>query len=73
MIRELRSIDMTGACPCAVQDLCKDTGCIVDQAADVIEILQAECDALADSIKQMARIMLGNAEPVPEDTGDDSE
>ena len=48
LLAALRNNDWSDACPCCDEAMCKDADCIILQAADAIEALQAEVKRLKE-------------------------
>lgn len=46
LVAALRNNDWSDACPCCDEAMCKDADCIIFQAADAIEALQADVERL---------------------------
>ena len=53
LVAALRNNDWSDACPCCDEAMCKDADCIILQAADAIEALQAEMERLKDSNEEL--------------------
>lgn len=50
LVAALRNNDWSDACPCCDEAMCKDADCIILQAADAIDALQAEVKRLQDKL-----------------------
>lgn len=48
LVAALRNNDWSDACPCCDEAMCKDADCIIFQAADAIEALQAQLPKLGE-------------------------
>lgn len=53
LVKALRGLDMSDPCPCDDSKLCKTADCIVLQAANAIEELQAEVERLKQSNEEL--------------------
>ena len=54
LVKALRETDFSDGCPCEAEPLCKEKDCVIIQAADAIEELQAQLMFSNDAAKAIA-------------------
>lgn len=56
LAKSIRETDFSDGCPCGAEPLCEGEDCIIVQAADAIEKLNAEVEALKHDVERYIQI-----------------